>query len=39
VEVAYRGGNLFDTRRQLDDAWAGRCASPAASGKAVAIGL
>ena len=36
VEAAYRRGDLFQKRRQLMDAWARFCATPAA-GKVVSL--
>jgi integrase len=37
VERAYRRGDLFEKRRQLAEAWATFCDSPAASGEVVPI--
>jgi integrase len=37
VEAAYRRGDLFDKRRQLADAWARFCATPAPVGEVVPI--
>jgi integrase len=37
VEAAYRRGDLFDKRRQLMEAWAGFCETPAASGEVVPL--
>lgn len=37
VEAAYRRGDLFAKRRQLSDAWAKFCASPAPSGTVVPL--
>jgi integrase len=38
VEAAYRRGDLFEKRRQLAEAWARYCSTPAATGEVVAIG-
>ena len=37
VEAAYRRGDLFQKRRQLMDAWARYCATPAPAGKVVSF--
>jgi len=37
VEAAYRRGDLFEKRRQLMDAWARYCATPAPTAKVVAF--
>lgn len=37
VEAAYRRGDLFQKRRQLADAWAKFCATPATGGDVVAL--
>jgi integrase len=37
VEAAYRRGDLFQKRRQLMDAWARFCATPAPAGKVVSF--
>ena len=37
VEAAYRRGDLFQKRRQLTDAWARYCATPAPAGKVVSF--
>ena len=37
VEAAYRRGDLFEKRRQLADAWARFCTSPAAAGEIVPL--
>ena len=37
VERAYRRGDLFQKRRQLMDAWARFCTTPAAGGKVVSF--
>jgi integrase len=37
VEAAYRRGDLFQKRRQLAEAWATFCDSPAPSGEVVPI--
>jgi hypothetical protein len=37
VEAAYRRGDLFEKRRQLAEAWAKFCESPAVGGEVVPI--
>ena len=37
VEAAYRRGDLFQKRRQLTDAWARYCTTPAPAGKVVSF--
>jgi integrase len=37
VEAAYRRGDLFDKRRQLAEAWARYCDTPAAEGRVVPL--
>ena len=37
VEAAYRRGDLFEKRRQLAEAWAKYCATPAGQGRVVPI--
>jgi integrase len=37
VEAAYRRGDLFEKRKKIMEAWAGYCASPAATGQVVAL--
>jgi integrase len=37
VEAAYRRGDLFEKRRQLAEAWAKFCESPAVAGEVVPI--
>jgi hypothetical protein len=37
VEAAYRRGNLFLKRRQLMEAWAKFCATPASAGRVIPL--
>jgi hypothetical protein len=37
VEAAYRRGDLFEKRKQLMNAWARYCTTPAQSGKVISI--
>ena len=37
VEAAYRRGDLFEKRRQLMDAWARFCTTPAVAGEVVTL--
>jgi integrase len=37
VEAAYRRGDLFQTRRQLAEAWAKFCSTPPAEGQVLSI--
>ena len=37
VEAAYRRGDLFEKRRQLAEAWAKFCVTPAGTGEVVPI--